>query len=300
MIGEPYNGCPVIPWENKPYKNKRVKAKFKNNTTFWHYYNYLTNLVVNLFEYEGLPKSVDPRFLEMGLCQKGMMVYFIDEVAGDVCINTTINGRWNLYNIPINRRAYATNGYQRQLDATNSVIIFNNFTHTPTFPSIQMYAEKLANIARTIDINVYGQRTPHIIGCDEEQLLTMKNLYKDIDDFIPAIYGKKALKDEPLNVYPTLAPYVAGDLQTLLTNTINEFLMYIGVENSGKYKPERQTAEESRQSMGLINASRNILLDARQQAMNQINEMFGRNITVKFRDSVNTIKDYDLLELEES
>lgn len=294
FFGQPYkNGMPIIPWENKPLKNKRLKAKLTTNQTFFYYYNFLTNLATNLFTYYGLPETVDQRFLELGLCNKGFMVYFRDEVMGDLCLNCTISSRWNVYNIPMGRRAYATNGYQNQLDETNSVLIFNNYTHTPTLPAIELYAERLTRIERSIDVNVNAQKTPFLILCDEDQLLSMKNTYKDMDDFMPVIYGNSnSFKNNEITSIQTIAPYISDKLGELKRQTINDFLSFIGVENTGSEKRERQNTIESGAGLGYVNASRNVLLNSRREAIEKINKMFGRNIEVEFNRDFDSISGY--------
>ena len=98
-----------------------------NNTTFLQYYNRLTELAISMFEWKNLPESVDPRFLELALFADGMAIFFEDEVMGYLALRTMIGGRLNVYQIPTDRRAYASNGYNRELNEDNSVIIFNSF-----------------------------------------------------------------------------------------------------------------------------------------------------------------------------
>ena len=97
-----------------------------NNATYQQYYNRLTELSTVMFEWKNLPDSVDPRFLELTLFAKGQAVFFKDEEMGYLALPVAINGGWNVYNSPKNRRAYSTNGYNNNLNENNSVSIFNN------------------------------------------------------------------------------------------------------------------------------------------------------------------------------
>ena len=98
-------------------------AKGLNDLTALQYYNRLTELSISMFEWRNLPDSIDPRFLELTLFSKGVAVFFMDEVMGALALSTAISGKWNVYNIPIQRRAYATNGYQRNLDESKRIDI---------------------------------------------------------------------------------------------------------------------------------------------------------------------------------
>lgn len=126
-----------------------------------------------MFEWKGLPDSVDPRFLELALFADGMAIFFKDEDLSDdyngqfFALQTMIGGRLDVYRVPDERRAYATNGYNRRLDSKDSVIIFNNMTRTNCLADIEYFARKLYEVDRTIDVNVKGQKTPIAILCDE-------------------------------------------------------------------------------------------------------------------------------------
>lgn len=266
------------------------ESAYMNNRTYIQYYNRLTELALSMFEWKGLPDTVDPRFLEMCLFGEGMAVFFQDDVLGYLCLQCTITGKLNVYRIPINRRAYAVNGYQRELDDTNSVIIFNNYLHTNSMLDVEMFSKRLYNLDRAIDVNANAQKTPIIIQCDESQRLTMKNLYKEYEGNAPFIFGTKALDTTGLKVLQTGAPYVADKLYQLKTQIWNEALTYLGISNINTQKKERMITDEVTRNQGGVVASRYSRLESRRQACNQINKMFGLNIWCDYRE------DYQLLQ----
>jgi len=276
-------------------KNKRrddlfCESALMNNRTYIQYYNRLTELALSMFEWKNLPDTVDPRFLEMCLFGEGMAVFFQDDVLGFLCLQCTITGKLNVYRIPINRRAYAVNGYQRELDDTNSVIIFNNYLHTNSLLDVEMFSKRLYNLDRAIDVNANAQKTPIIIQCDESQRLTMKNLYKEYEGNAPFIFGTKALDTTGLKVLQTGAPYVADRLYQLKTQIWNEALTYLGISNINTQKKERMITDEVTRNQGGVVASRYSRLESRRQACNQINKMFGLDIWCDYRE------DYQLLQ----
>ena len=254
-----------------------------NDYTYMQYYNRLTELAISMFKWENLPETVDERFLELGLFQDGQMVYFDDEVLGNLCLQTTISGKLDVYRIPTKRRAYAANGYQKSLDEKNSVIIFNNYLHTNNRLDVLMFAKRLYNLDRAIDVNANAQKTPYVVQCEESQRLTYKNVYKEIDGNEPIIWGTKGLDLNGLKVLRTDAPYVADKLYTLKTQIWNEALTYLGIANTNTMKKERMISDEVMRSMGGVIASRYSRLESRRQAAEKINKMFGTNIEVNFR-----------------
>lgn len=267
------------------------ESAYMNNRTYMQYYNRLTELALSMFEWKNLPETVDPRFLEMCLFSDGMCVFFQDEVLGYLSLQCMIGGNLNVYRIPNERRAYATNGYNRDLDGTNSVIIFNNYLHTNSMLDVEMFSKRLYNLDRAIDVNANAQKTPVLIQCDESQRLTMKNLYKQYEGNEPFIFGSKGLDANGLKVLQTGAPYVADKLYELKTQLWNEALTYLGISNINTVKKERMITDEVNRNQGGVVASRYSRLESRRQACRQINEMFGLDIWVDYREDFQDIQE---------
>nr|DAM19869.1 MAG TPA: upper collar protein [Caudoviricetes sp.] len=271
--------------KRKQHSNKNFwESSYINNRTYMQYYNRLTELSISMFDWKNLPDTIDPRFLELTLFSDGMSVFFRDETLGDLALQCMISGQLDVYRIPINRVAYATNGYRRNLDNTNSVIIFNNMLHTNSMLDVEMFSRRLYNLDRAIDVNANAQKTPVLIQCEENQRLTMKNLYEQYDGNQPFIFGDKALNTNALKVLKTDAPYVADRLYELKTQIWNEALTYLGISNTNIMKKERMITDEVQRNQGGVIASRYSRLDSRKQACKKINEMFGLNIDVEYRE----------------
>ena len=155
-------------------RNKdRWTAAYLNNRIYDYYITRLTELALSRFEWEGLPESMDGRFLEYTLMTDGVSVLFEDEVMGPLNMQVMLDGRLNQYRIPVTRRAYAVNGYSKELDESNSVLIYNNMLRTNSINTLQTFAYKLWEIDRTMQVNTNAQKTPVVITCDENQRLTM-------------------------------------------------------------------------------------------------------------------------------
>lgn len=270
-------------------KKKRWPSAQINNQTYIDYYQRLMEFAINMFEWRNLPPTVDERFLELTLYEKGYCLYFNDEVVGNLALTCTIGGMLDVYRIPTERRAFAVNGYNKICTSQDSVLIFNNYLHTPTILTIELFARRLYEIERTIDVNVKAQKTPTLVLASEQQRLTLKNLYMQYDGNEPFIFGDKDMEFDGIKCLKTDAPYVADKLQVLKHQIWNEALTFCGIENSNQDKKERLVADEVGSNYGNIEAQRNIMLNARRQAADKINRMFGTNIEVGFRSSLNTM-----------
>lgn len=274
---------------------KREKTLFGesatvNNLTYMQYLNRLTELSVSMFDWKNLPPTVDARYLELHLFETGSMVYFNDEVIGNLCLDCLPSGRLDVYGNPVLRRAYSKyNNYQKLLKESNSVIIWNNYLHTNSVLEVKMFAKRLYNLDRIIDVNANAQKTPVLIQGTEQQRLTLKNLYKEFDGNSPFIFGDKNLDLNSLKCIQTGAPYVCDKLYNLKQMYWNEALTYLGINNNGAQKRERMLAIESSQAQGGTISSRYSRLQSRREAVEKINAMFGTNIEVNYREDFMSI-----------
>lgn len=255
-----------------------------NKQGYMQYFDRLTELSISMFEWKNLPDTIDERFLEMTLFGDGMVVFFKDDVLGYLALRTMIGGRLDVYQIPTERTAYASNGYNKMLDNENSVIIFNNMIHKPSSMIVETYARRLYELDRSIDVNAKAQKTPIFIQCDETQRLTMKNMYMKYEGNEPFIFGDKSLNPNALKVLKTDAPYVADKLYQLKTQIWNEALTYLGISNLNIQKKERLVADEVVRNQGGTIASRYSRLESRRRACEQINKMFGLDIDCDYRE----------------
>lgn len=267
-----------------------------NQTTYHQYLERLTGLSTAMFEWVNLPDTVDSRYLEMTLFRDGRAVFFEDEVIGHLALSCSTRGNFNVYGYPLGVRAYSRyNNYQKNLDTGNSVIIWNNYTRTNSVTDVKMFARRLANIDRIIDVNANAQKTPVLVQATETQRLTMLNLYKEFDGNAPVIFGDKNLDLNALKVLKTDAPYVADKLTELKNNIWNEALTYLGISNISFQKKERMVTDEAVRSQGGTIASRYSRLNARREAVDQINRMFGLEIEVNYREDYREIDDEDVI-----
>lgn len=276
---------------SKRKKRGFIESAYKNNDTYLHYYDRLVELSISMFEWKNLPDSVDPRFLELTLFTDGQAVFFKDEVMGYLCLQCAINGKLDVYRIPIDRRAYAVNGYNKQLNREDSVIIYNNYLHKNSMRTAELYARKLYELDRIVDVNCKAQKTPILLLCDDSERMTLENIYMQYDGNMPVIKGVKGLNPNALTVLKTDAPYISADIYQLKTQIWNEALSFLGISNVNIMKRERLLRDEVTRNQGGTIASRYSRLQSRREACKKINEMFGLDIWCDYREDYQQIDD---------
>ena len=269
-------------------KTQFDESAYLNDVNYIRYFNTLKMIATSSFKYTNMPNSVDVRFLELGLFNRGYMVFFYDEdLEKYLALNTTLGCELDVYNNPLSYTAYANNGYQAQLTNKDSVIIYNNYLKEPTLMLCEYFAKRLYDFDSVIDVNVRSQKTPILIACNESEKLAMKNVYMQYDGNQPVIFTyKDFITADNFKVVNTQSPYVADKIYQLKSNIWNEALTQLGITNTTVNKKERLITDEVQRSQGGVFACRNSRLKMREQCLNKINEMFNLNIQVEFNDDV--------------
>lgn len=268
-----------------------------NEDTYWMYLWRLLDIAISVFKWDGLPEGVDERMLEYWLVLNGLCAFFYDEdlkygrerrnaPEGYAVLQCMVGGEWDMYNYPTDRTAYATNGLNVRLTEDNSVIVYNDYLRVPMYMTLSLYAKRLAEIDRTIDVNVVNQKNPKVIPVTEQQRLSMKNAMMQVNGNVYTMFVNKDFDVDALKPIDMTAPYVANDLNVLKHQMWNEALTYLGVENVNTEKKERLVSDEIMSNMGDVEAQRFTRLNARQQACEKINELFGLDVSVNFRSGI--------------
>ena len=264
--------------------NMKNIAKELNNRTFTDYYYRLTLIARSVFKWNNLPNGIDEKWIEKFLYNNGECVFFKDKERGFMVCQAADSNVVNCYDEPTEVMPYGI-GYTGESLKTGEecVLIRNNDLATPTHYTIQLFAMRLANIERTIDVNINAQKTPILIGCSEKQRLSLKKIYQQYSGNEPVIFASKDIDVNSLNVLRTEAPAVFDKLRVERKNVWNDAMTFLGINNANQDKKERLVESEVSANDDQIEASANVMLKTRQEACKRINELFGTNISVELR-----------------
>ena len=260
-----------------------------NDLIFRDYYNRLSLLAKSVFKWNNLPNGIDEKWIEKYLFSEGKCMFFKDFEKGFMVAKCNDGGVLNPYDEPTLLRPVATNyeniskEYER---GEECILIRNNDDMVPTKNTIILYAYRLADISRTIDINVSAMKTPVLITCTEKQRTTLKNVYRQWNGFEPVIFGSKDLDLSGISVLKTDAPIVFDKLQIQKHHIWNECMTFLGINNANMDKRERLVDDEVQANNEQIEMSVDVMLKSRELACEQINALFGTNISVEVRRSL--------------
>lgn len=294
----------VTGFANNPVRNRKAVTQ---NMIATH----LIELCANRFEWYGLPDSVDPRFLELTLMQRALSVFFRDEGPKEQGFTNTGEffvlpaaggGLLNVQDVPTHFQVTAQNALLNvRLKATGDqrecVPIWANYLRRPELDKIALFSQKLAEIDRTIEIAEMNLRRTRIVKVPENKRLTYQNIMRQHEEGEPVIYGSDTLNTddaiESLDI--SSDPGAVSTLWDAKNQRWNECMTMLGINNANQDKKERLVAAEVGANDEQVSATRNIALNARQYACEQINKRWPElNVWVEFRmDSVDMDGDGD-------
>lgn len=296
---------------NRIKNNKFIDSALVNDATYFDYLERFKKIALSMFEWVNLPSSMNSMFLEKCLYYTGSAALLYDETSGYINTKACDRGRLNIYDLPTEITCYSF-GYNEVrknytgllydlegnllTDKTKEcILVQNSWERVPTCDTIELFALRLYEAERTIDVNVKSQKTPVMLTVDESQRLMMENLYSQYDGNQPFIFGDKhQLQEGIIKAIKTDAPYVVDKLQKYKQEIFNEALTFLGINNVSVEKKERLNSEEATENNELINLNLESYLAPRKEACRQFNELMGltgteKEISVRVRSDLHNI-----------
>lgn len=276
----------------------------------------ITDLAMNRFKYEGLDDSkiaIDERFLEMCLFYNGMCVIYWDKDYDKLlAVRGTGTGYVNMLDNPVSFTVIGPGSISKPTDDTTpaqfqnktlsayqkvahnelsddekrkkAVAMYPNYLRRPEVEKVRLYANRIATLDRTIEINSKAaRRTKFIKGTGNTQL-SMVNVARGLDIGDELIQVTGALQD--MDFIEALDLGVPSDAYTephiLRARIWNEIMTLLGIDSANQDKKERMVQAEVSANDEQTESMKFVALNARRQSLKQVNEVFGTNITVDY------------------
>lgn len=271
------------------------------------YFDLLTNKCCNLFKWEGLPETVNERFLMMQLILTGRIAWFADK--GNIyALNGSWGGEPNVYYEPTqwivaNPVLGSKTLTVRNMDGSDSIdkldgivmgltdvdMIKQNPTKGGLYRLIYQTAGLLADNVSSLNVSQINGRVSQIWTADNDALArTFEEICKDIYEGHPY----KVVSQDILNKVNAVPTAQTGQSNTLLNlieahqYILASFYNEIGLPSNWNMKRERINTAETELMTGSLDVSVYNMEKNLQAAVDKINELFGTSISVRFNEEI--------------
>ena len=274
----------------------------------------LTDIAMNRFKWDGLPEGMNQRFIETVLFYNALSVVYWDNSFDKLlALRGSGIGYSTIFDDPVSFTVIAPGNGDAQYGPNitlsaydparhkdisidekrkKAIPIWANYARQPDIDIVQIYATRLATIERTLEINTRNaRRNKYLVGTPQTQL-SIINVARSIDQGEDNFMVTAPLQD--LDSVQTVDLGILPDsyekLALLRSRWWNECMGLLGIDNSNQDKKERLVSDEVAANDAQTDSMRFVNLQARQYACEQINDVFGTEISVDYNTEIEAQK----------
>ena len=259
------------------------------STTYFYYMRALFRKAMSIYEFSGIPEDWDYDYMISKLLANGFIT-ITDTALGVIPLECGVSGI-NVYNHPTT--VIIANPVLGNLERTiddDCALIKISYDYRGILDICQRYATLLSECDSSISVNLMNSKVAFIglVG-SKQQAQSMKAMYDMITRGEPAVFVKgDQINGDNILYNHVKENFVAGDIQMLKRKIMAEFLTEIGVNNANTDKRERLTDNEVEANDSEIQLNAGYWLDNMREGFEVANKLFGLNISVDLKNTVNT------------
>lgn len=273
----------------RDYFSTQPKNVDPNSTTYIYYCNTLFRKAMSIYKFNGMPETWDYDYFVTVLLSQGFITV-TDTPMGILPLKCGVTGI-NVFNHPTT--VIIANPVIGNLERTideDCTLIKIAYDYRGILSIVQKYASMLADCDCSINVNLMNSKVTFIgLVESKQQAQSMKAMYDMITKGEPAVFVKGSQINSDTILYNHVKEnFVAGEIQILKRKIMSEFLTEIGVNNANTDKKERLTDNEVEANDGEIQLNAGYWLDNIKEGIEKTNKMFGLNLSVELKNTVNT------------
>ena len=256
--------------------------------------SYYQNIAVSIFDWESMPDQVmriPKRQPEKQLYETGCFTLFRHEDSGQFFMLpvASMNIQKNAYGEPSQWRAMALGELAGPIGALkltpeNAVLFRNNDTYTPSKPYVEELIKQLVNVEYTLRLNINAQKMPWSIRSNNYNVISNRNLFRQIYECEPVIYHDDMMTEENIELIKTDAPVIMSELNDAYNVYDQRICEFLGIDCVARDKKERLTAEEADANDEKIDSIKKVKLEQRKEGCDLAHDLWGLDLTVKLAD----------------
>lgn len=291
--------------------NKKKLAQFKNNMVFQNVFSRYTQDALQRYEFDGVPDTISERVLKQSFLWYGGACIF-EKNGALLCLPCAPTGDGlNIYGDFSKVWVFSSNGKLNEeipvyihgsdesvflkkgmINGTSQkprgVYIWENALRYPFINHTIFYAQAVADTMRTLDVCRVNIKNPYIIVCEESALNTVKEFMNKRNNNEEYILSSGVFDAGKVSLLPVVTNSDSLNSCTSLIEWYeNQYKMLCGIDNNAQMdkKGENLISDEVEINEEYTEFSVDKSLEYIQRGLDDVNKLFGTNITVKEKES---------------
>ena len=310
-----YSGTRLPKFKQPKNRNNQdvISADILNNFTFIDFFDRLKRVATSIFKWKNLPETMNERWLELCLFYKGMAGILKHDDYGIINTEASWSGNIDIYGLPTLVYCYSTSFFSEQRvrydgkvsieelskiygiqndNLKEAILVMNNIDMQPTFIAMELFAYRLYKVQRTIDINLDLIKKPFIIGCNEQDKLSMQKFMMDVENNQNMIFATADFDpSNSIKIFDLNVNNHVEELENEKRAILSEDLTTLGFNSILVDKAERLISDEGKKDNEFINYNLQYYWKQRKEACEQFNKLFKpeKEIEVVLNSDINNI-----------
>lgn len=258
-----------------------------------HYVKQMLSQTVEMFEYDGLPESIPQKELEILHQINGYAIWkkvkdklyvFFGSLGG-------ISNEYYHPTIAIVNNPYLNFNKNMKI-GEDCVVTFNNKLRESLMPIMNKYAVLCAECDISIRFATVNARIPYLVGANDDNTRTsVEQVFKKIWDGkeFGIVLNKRLLESNKDSTFTSefgsRSQNTIKDLIELKQYLKSSWYLDLGIQSNYNMKRESLNSNETQMDEDVLLPLIDDMLQSRKDGIEEVNKMFGTNITVKLSSS---------------
>lgn len=263
----------------------------QDNASAWYFRRYLIQKILSVYEFDGIPETWSTDYFLYTLFIWGFVAVVETDKFGVIPQHCSLYG-YDVFYRPTN--VVIANPLLRGILQPKIGIDCELIKMQPDYGScwdiVSYYADLLSLASESLAVNIVNSKLAYVFACDNKTVAeSFKKMYDKLNEGNPAVFADSKLFDESGEPLWTTFQnnlkqnYVAGDMLDDMLKIDARFCTEIGIPNVNLAKASGVTDNEVEANNVDTKSKATLWLETIQEGLEKVNDMFGLNLSVKFR-----------------
>lgn len=263
----------------------------RENATTWYFKRYLIQKILSVYEFDGIPDTWSKDYFLYTLFMWGFVAIINTDKFGVIPQQCSLYG-YDVFYRPtnVNIANPLLKGNLTPKINVECALIRMQPDYGSCWDIVSYYADLLALSTETLATNLVNSKLAYVFACEDKTTAeSFKKMMDKINTGDPAVFSdKKLFNEDGEPMWTTFANnlsqnYIAKDILEDMTKIDARFCTDIGIPNVNMAKESGVTDNEVEANNIDTKTKATIWLETIKQGLEVANNMFGLDISVKFR-----------------